>query len=196
MNNFVPLISLSLLWVFPMLAKPARPNVLFLMSDDLNTALSGFGHPQCKTPQLDKLASRGMRFENMHCQYPVCGSSRASLMSGLYPYTNGHLMISPYSHTSDTNDLSSNCNQEIMHLANESMKILKNKMNAEGFNFGANLGKAGGAGIEDHLHYHIVPRWNGDTNFMPVVGTTKVMVEGLNETWVSLKHEFDAIKDI
>ena len=67
------------------------PNVLFLMSDDLNTALSGFGHPQCKTPELDKLAERGMRFENMHCQYPVCGASRASLMSGLYPYTNGTL---------------------------------------------------------------------------------------------------------
>jgi len=64
------------------------PNVLFLMSDDLNTALSGFGHPQCKTPELDKLARRGMRFQNMHCQYPVCGASRASLMSGLYPYTN------------------------------------------------------------------------------------------------------------
>ena len=66
-----------------------KPNVLFLMSDDLNTALSGFGHPQCKTPELDKLAGRGVRFENMHCQYPVCGASRASLMSGLYPYTNG-----------------------------------------------------------------------------------------------------------
>ena len=62
--------------------------------------------------------------------------------------------------------------------------------------FGAQLGNAGGAGIEDHLHYHIVPRWSGDTNFMPVVGTTKVMVEGLYETWVSLKSEFDAIKDI
>ena len=68
-----------------------KPNVLFLISDDLNTALSGFGHPQCKTPELDKLAERGMRFENMHCQYPVCGASRASLMSGLYPYTNGTL---------------------------------------------------------------------------------------------------------
>ena len=68
-----------------------KPNVLFLMSDDLNTALSGFGHPQCKTPELDKLAERGMRFENMHCQYPVCGASRASLMSGLYPYANGTL---------------------------------------------------------------------------------------------------------
>jgi iduronate 2-sulfatase len=68
-----------------------NPNVLFLMSDDLNTALSGFGHPQCKTPELDKLADRGVCFENMHCQYPVCGASRASLMSGLYPYTNGTL---------------------------------------------------------------------------------------------------------
>ncbi|MDB4809969.1 sulfatase [bacterium] len=66
-----------------------QPNIVFLMSDDLNTALSGFAHPQCKTPELDKLADRGIRFENMHCQYPVCGASRASLMSGLYPYTNG-----------------------------------------------------------------------------------------------------------
>lgn len=69
-------------------AKPAKPNVLFLIADDLNTALSGFGHAQCKTPNLDRLAERGVKFENMHCQYPVCGSSRASLMSGLYPYSN------------------------------------------------------------------------------------------------------------
>jgi iduronate 2-sulfatase len=68
-----------------------KPNVLFLMSDDLNTALSGFGHPQCKTPHLDKLAEKGVRFENMHCQYPICGASRASLMTGLYPYTNGSM---------------------------------------------------------------------------------------------------------
>lgn len=73
------------------IAKERKPNVLFIMSDDLNTALSGFGHPQCKTPELDKLADDGVRFENMHCQYPVCGASRASLMSGLYPYTNGTL---------------------------------------------------------------------------------------------------------
>ena len=73
------------------LADDRKPNVLLLMSDDLNTALSGFGHPQCKTPQLDELARRGIRFENMHCQYPVCGASRASLMTGLYPYTNGML---------------------------------------------------------------------------------------------------------
>lgn len=65
-----------------------KPNVLFLIADDLNTALSGYGHKQCKTPNLDRLAERGVKFENMHCQYPVCGASRASIMSGLYPYTN------------------------------------------------------------------------------------------------------------
>lgn len=67
---------------------PQKPNVLFLIADDLNTALSGFGHPQCRTPNLDRLALRGVKFENMHCQYPVCGASRASIMSGLYPYSN------------------------------------------------------------------------------------------------------------
>ncbi|MFC1608049.1 sulfatase [Candidatus Latescibacterota bacterium] len=66
-----------------------KPNVVFIISDDLNVALSGFGHPQCKTPELDALAKRGVRFDNMHCQYPVCGASRASIMSGQYPYTNG-----------------------------------------------------------------------------------------------------------
>ncbi len=69
-------------------AEPAKPNVLFLIADDLNTSLSGFGHPQCKTPNLDRLAERGVKFENMHCQFPVCGASRASIMSGLYPYAN------------------------------------------------------------------------------------------------------------
>ncbi len=69
-------------------AHAEKPNVLFLIADDLNTALSGFGHTQCKTPNLDRLAERGVKFENMHCQYPVCGASRASIMSGLYPYSN------------------------------------------------------------------------------------------------------------
>ena len=111
------------------------------------------------------------------------------VLMNLYPYSNGHLMISPYQHTSDTNDISSQGNEEIMWLANQSMNILTHAMNAEGFNFGANLGKAGGAGIEEHIHYHIVPRWSGDTNFMPVVGNTKVLVEGLRESWdLSLIH--------
>ncbi|MDF1658287.1 MAG: sulfatase [Verrucomicrobiales bacterium] len=72
-------------------AEDQKPNVVLLMADDLNTALSGFGHPQCETPRLDDLAKRGIRFEAMHCQYPVCGASRASMMTGLYPYANGML---------------------------------------------------------------------------------------------------------
>ncbi|MFT5301150.1 MAG: iduronate 2-sulfatase [Mariniblastus sp.] len=70
---------------------PDRPNVLMIMSDDLNTALSGFGHPQCKTPELDRLAKRGVSFRRMYCQFPVCGASRSSLMNGLYPYSTGDL---------------------------------------------------------------------------------------------------------
>ena len=115
------------------------------------------------------------------------------VLMNLYPYSNGHLMISPYKHTSNTNDISEIGNQEIMSLTNKSMEIIKNIMGADGFNIGANLGKAAGAGIEEHLHFHIVPRWIGDTNFMPVVGNTKVIVEGLQETWDSMKPQFDLI---
>ena len=116
------------------------------------------------------------------------------VLMNLYPYTNGHLMISPYKHTTDTNDISAIGNQEVMFLANKSMEIIKKIMGADGFNFGANLGKAAGAGIEEHIHFHIVPRWNGDTNFMPVTANTKVMVEGLQETWKNMKPQFDLIQ--
>ena len=115
------------------------------------------------------------------------------ILMNLFPYTNGHIMISPYKHTSNTDDISSTGNQEIMVLANKSMNIIREIMGAEGFNIGANLGKAAGAGIEEHIHYHIVPRWLGDTNFMPITANTKVMVEGLQETWDSIKPQFDLI---
>ena len=91
MKKLFPLICCIMGFALPATGAERKPNVLLLMADDLNTALSGFGHPQCKTPMLDQLAETGMRFENMHCQYPVCGASRASLMTGLYPYSNGML---------------------------------------------------------------------------------------------------------
>ena len=119
--------------------------------------------------------------------------NKSFVLMNLYPYSNGHLMISPYDHTADTNRLSKDCNLEIMELANASMNILKNTMNAEGFNFGANIGASAGAGIADHLHYHIVPRWGGDTNFMPVVGNTKVHVQGLQDTYNDLIPYFQKI---
>ena len=90
-KNLIRLILIAICCASLAQAEDRKPNVLLFLSDDLNTALSGFGHPQCKTPRLDQLAGRGVRFENMHCQYPVCGASRASLMTGLYPYTNGML---------------------------------------------------------------------------------------------------------
>ena len=116
------------------------------------------------------------------------------VLMNLYPYNNSHLLIAPYDHLDTTVDLSPQVLNEMMYLANESMSIIKMIMNAEGFNFGANIGAIGGAGIKDHVHFHIVPRWLGDTNFMPVIGHTKVMVEGLLETYDVLKPHFDKIK--
>jgi ATP adenylyltransferase len=116
------------------------------------------------------------------------------VLMNLYPYNNAHLLISPYNHVDTTLNLSSQVLNEMMYLANESMSIIKMTMNAEGFNFGANIGAIGGAGIKDHVHFHVVPRWLGDTNFMPVIGHTKVMVEGLLETYDMLKPKFDKIK--
>ncbi len=116
------------------------------------------------------------------------------VLMNLYPYNNAHLLIAPYEHVDTTIDLSSKVSIEMMNLANESMKIIKMTMNAEGFNFGANIGAIGGAGIKDHVHFHIVPRWLGDTNFMPVIGHTKVLIEGLRETYDELLPHFDKLK--
>ena len=116
------------------------------------------------------------------------------VLMNLYPYNNGHLMVTPYKHVNSIQLLSKSCMNEIMKLSDRSMRIINKKLKSEGFNFGANIGKSGGAGIEDHIHFHIVPRWIGDTNFMPAIGQTKVMVGGLTETYDDLKSNFDKLK--
>ena len=116
------------------------------------------------------------------------------VIMNLYPYNNGHLMIAPYQHTNSTHELNSSSRSEIMELADKIMTIQKNIMNADGFNYGANIGYSGGAGIADHIHFHIVPRWTGDTNFMPVLGHTKVQMQGLQETYNDLRPHFDKLK--
>ncbi len=108
-----------------------------------------------------------------------------------YPYNNGHLMVVPYQHTSEISSLSSEEKIELFNLLEISLNVLKKVMKPQGFNIGMNLGRLAGAGIADHLHFHIVPRWGGDTNFMPVVAHTKVISEGLEQTWEKLKREFD-----
>ena len=119
---------------------------------------------------------------------------KAFILMNLYPYNNAHLMIAPYIHVDNTEELDADTYKEIMVLADQSMAILKETMDAQGFNFGANIGAAAGAGIEDHIHFHIVPRWAGDTNFMPVLGHTKVEVQGLQECYDLLRPHFDCIK--
>ena len=108
----------------------------------------------------------------------------------LYPYNNGHIMILPNNIVEKPEELDDVTQFEIMKIASLSMKIIREKMNAEGFNFGANIGASAGAGIAEHLHFHIVPRWKGDTNFMPIIGNTKVHVQGLNDTYIMLRPLF------
>lgn len=105
-----------------------------------------------------------------------------------YPYSNGHLMAVPYKHTNNMSDLNDSEKLELMNLTTKCIEIL-DIMNPDGFNVGMNLGTAGGAGIDDHLHFHIVPRWSGDTNFMPLIGDVKVMPEYLEDTYKTLSQQ-------
>ena len=100
----------------------------------------------------------------------------------LYPYNNGHLMVAPYRHTGDLTELSDEECTEMMTMAREWVRDLQAAASPQGFNVGLNIGSAGGAGVADHLHLHIVPRWAGDTNFMTVFGETRVVVQDLDQT--------------
>ena len=108
-----------------------------------------------------------------------------------YPYNSGHLMIVPYAHKKDFEELNDDEILDINRLLKISIKVLKNVMHPDAFNIGLNLGKQAGAGIDEHLHYHIVPRWSGDTNFMPVISNTRVVPEALNRTYKKLKEKFE-----
>jgi ATP adenylyltransferase len=107
-----------------------------------------------------------------------------------YPYSNGHLMVIPYAHVASLENLDQSTLNEMMQVVNLSLAALREAYDPHGFNVGVNLGKAAGAGIADHVHMHIVPRWMADTNFMPVVGKTRVIPELLNETYACLKPIF------
>jgi len=108
-------------------------------------------------------------------------------MLNIYPYNNGHIMVSPKRHVSSLEKLSSDELQDIMKLVNESTKALTKVLKPEGFNIGANIGKVAGAGFPGHVHIHIVPRWLGDTNFMPVLTDTKIISESLDSLYNRLK---------
>jgi ATP adenylyltransferase len=112
------------------------------------------------------------------------------IMMNRYPYTTGHLMVIPYRHCSMIEDLGREEKAEIFDFIALSVKVLKDGIHPDGFNIGMNLGKAAGAGIDDHLHFHVVPRWNGDTNFVSVVGDVRVIPEDVVKTWEQLLPYF------
>ncbi len=134
------------------------------------------------------------------CQYPKENNDKKRLIlyrgnetfvvMNYYPYNNGHILIAPYDHTNELFDLSDTAKLEMMTLVEKSVSIIRQTMNAQGFNTGLNLGRTAGAGVKDHLHMHVVPRWDGDTNFMPITGHTKVISEGLKATWEKLYPHF------
>lgn len=110
-----------------------------------------------------------------------------------YPYNGGHLMVVPYRQVAELGDLTLEELTDLMRLTQRCVAALKRVMNPDGFNIGLNLGRAAGAGIEDHLHLHVVPRWVGDTNFMPVLADTKVLPEALNETAARLRAALQSL---
>jgi ATP adenylyltransferase len=108
-----------------------------------------------------------------------------------YPYTSGHLMVVPFAHISNLEDLNAEIRAEMMELTSQCMTVLNKIYKPKGFNMGANIGEAAGAGVLGHVHIHIVPRWPGDTNFMSALGETRVLPEALEDTYQRVRNEFE-----
>jgi ATP adenylyltransferase len=117
--------------------------------------------------------------------------SMSIVMMNKFPYNNGHLLVAPVRHTPDLECLSPEENLDLILAVRKSLEILKRAMKPEGFNVGMNLGRVAGAGVEEHMHFHIVPRWSGDTNFMTVTGDVRVVPEHIRETYEKLKPYFE-----
>ena len=118
-------------------------------------------------------------------------AERAFVLLNSFPYNPGHLMVAPFRHTGEFGALEPEELADIDRLIAASIDALEQEMAPHGYNLGMNLGRVAGAGIPDHVHWHVVPRWNGDTNFMPVVGQTRVLPELLEETYAKLRPRFD-----
>ncbi len=115
------------------------------------------------------------------------------VMMNKFPYINGHLLVAPVRHMSMLDELSKKEMTELMATVEKSVGILKSKMNPDGFNIGLNLGKVAGAGVEEHLHFHIVPRWFGDVNALTVFADVRVIPEHIKTTYTNLKPHFDEL---
>lgn len=120
---------------------------------------------------------------------------RCYMMLNLYPYNNGHLMIAPYQHVEGIEKLDRATLTEMMEQAQLALRAIRFAMKPDGFNMGINEGKVAGAGFADHVHYHVVPRWNGDTNFMPVLADVKVIPQHIDAVYQELKQALETLKE-
>jgi ATP adenylyltransferase len=134
----------------------------------------------CDKPDEDKDTENYVLFR---------GKMNFVMLNG-YPYNPGHLMISPYRHISSLETMTEQERHEHFDIVSRCIEILRKELKPEGFNIGINLGKPAGAGVEDHIHTHIVPRWNGDTNFITVIGDVRVVPEALADSYKKLKGWF------
>jgi ATP adenylyltransferase len=122
--------------------------------------------------------------------FVVHRSERCFVILNTFPYTNGHLMVAPFEHVAAFQDLDADSVAEMMALVQRSMRILDDVYDPQGYNLGVNQGRVAGAGVEGHIHLHVVPRWGGDTNFMPVIGDTRVMPQSLEDSYAALRSGF------
>jgi len=128
--------------------------------------------------------------ENDEANYILFRGQKNFVIMNCYPYNAGHLMVAPYRHVADLDGLTDEELDEHYKLVRQSVRVLRQAFQPEGFNIGMNLGRVAGAGVDKHLHTHIVPRWGGDTNFMPVISGTKVVNEALGESYQKLRCHF------
>lgn len=134
-----------------------------------------------KTAQDGSLFTRIAQSNDDEANYVIVRDRTCFALLNKYPYTGGHLMVVPYKQTPDLHGLTDDELADLMKLTRRCQRALTQVMKPDGFNLGINLGKCAGAGILEHLHIHIVPRWNGDTNFMPVMSSTSVVPQALTE---------------
>jgi ATP adenylyltransferase len=147
-----------------------------------------------------KDASKDSEQECIFCAKPAADDDEANLIVhrgelcfvilNLFPYTNGHLMIAPYEHVATLPELDAETTAEMMALAQRAMRGLEDAYEPHGYNVGFNQGRVAGAGVEHHIHMHVVPRWGGDTNFMPVLADTRVMPQSLEDSYAALRGAF------
>ena len=133
--------------------------------------------------------SNATRGDDEQALIPYRGD-RCFVILNAFPYNNGHVMIAPYEHTGAIEGLADDTVLELMQLTQRSIRALQDVYGPEGFNIGINQGKVAGAGVEHHIHQHVVPRWGADTNFMPVIGSTRVLPQSLADSYAALRERF------